>query len=94
MRTKPITLGTGEEIMLGSLTLQHVDEYKQAIQQGRLDDAVLSACRNSLNRASGEQRWNEASFRSKFDIPDVDEMFIEVLEVSKLHPVGEPKANG
>jgi hypothetical protein len=93
MRTKTITLGTGETLLIGSLTLEQTNALTLPTTEAEQKAASYQACIDSLNNAAGSAVWTLTSFTQHFDLFDFKEISKGVEEVSGYAPVGETQAS-
>ena len=89
-----VTLSTGRQVEIAPLKLAQVRRMTEAVDSGKAMDATVQACADAMKNADPAGApvaplW----FEEQFTIPEANELFAAVLEVSGLRK-GEAKANG
>lgn len=88
---KEVTLSSGITMQINPLKLSQARRMSELFDAGKPMDATVGACVDALNNA-GVPTLTPAAFEDQYTIPEANELFEQVLDVSNLK-MGEAKAN-
>ena len=92
MRKRQVTLTSGDELTLSSLTLEQVDAISSGDPANALQVTRQAVC-DSLNNAAGEKTWDIGKLAQSFDPIDLAELVAEVQKLTGMVNVGEAAAS-
>jgi len=91
---KEVTLASGRKLVIAPLTVKQGRQMSELVDQGQVATAAVGACVASLNNVKADPAGPTLTieaFEQEFTIPEANELFKLVAEVSELK-VGESTA--
>jgi hypothetical protein len=89
---KEVTLSTGQMVKIEPLTIKQVRNMDALVAAEKHIDATVGACVDAIHNAGGGITIDD--FESSYFIPDVNELYRTVAEITGITLLGEAKANG
>jgi hypothetical protein len=92
---KEITLASGRKLVIAPLTVKQGRQMGELVDQGQFASASVGACVRALNNAKADENGatlTVEAFEEEFTIPEANELFKLVAEISELK-VGESTAS-
>jgi len=87
-----VTLSTGRTVEIAPLTMGQLRRMTELVAAGRNLDATVNAAVDSMrNAADSGAPIDPAQFEESFTVPEANELFIRIAEVSGI-TLGEAKA--
>jgi len=90
-----IELKSGRKLVIAPLTVRQGRLMSELVDQGNVASAAVGACVASLNNAKADPAGPALTvdaFENEFTIPETNELFKQVAEISELK-VGESTAS-